>query len=31
MSVDDYPALLAERRRLMAQKIKTYFKSFEKN
>ena len=27
MSVDDYPALLAERRRLMAQKNKTYFKS----
>ncbi len=25
MTIDDYPAFLAERRKLMAQKIRTYF------
>jgi hypothetical protein len=26
MTVEDYPAFLAERRKLMAQKIKAYFR-----
>ena len=27
MAMDDYPAFLTERRKLMARKIKTYFES----